>query len=109
MYIIICITLLWIVLDIVSGTIKAIKLHELDSTKMREGIFNKIGYILCIAVGVGIDYTMIYINIGYEIPILEGICIMIILTEIISIGENIVKLNPSLAGSKFFDLIKEKK
>lgn len=109
MFIIIYITLLWIVLDIVSGTIKAIKLHELDSTKMREGIFNKIGYVLCITVGVGIDYTMMYVNIGYEIPILEGICIMIILTEIISIGENIVKINPSLAGSKFFDLIKEKK
>lgn len=108
MYVVICITLLWIVLDVITGTIKAAKYHEMDSTKMREGLFNKIGYILCMAVGVGVDYTMLYVNIGYDIPILEGICVMIILTELISICENIVKINPALAGSKFFDMIKEK-
>ena len=104
----IIIALAWIVLDVVCGTIRAAKTHQLDSSKMRDGLFHKIGYILCMGMGVGIDYTMEYMNIGFDIPVLEGICVMVVLTEIISVAENIMILNPELADWGIFKSIKSR-
>jgi ABC-type uncharacterized transport system permease subunit len=90
------ITALLIALDIISGTIYAIKSKTWTSTKMREGLFHKMAIILFIALAILCDYGQHYLNIGFQIPITNGALTYICFMEIGSTGENIVKINPEL-------------
>lgn len=86
----------FIVLDIVSGIIKAYKEKAYDSTIMREGLYHKCGTILCVSLGVLVDYTQTIVDIGVTIPVANTICVYIILMECCSIMENICAINPDI-------------
>ena len=100
LYIVIIITLVFIVLDIITGVIKSFKEKNYTSSSMREGLFHKCGSILCILFGCLVDYTQKYVDIGVSIPITEIICIYIILMEIGSNIENICAINPDILPDK---------
>lgn len=105
-YILVIITCCFIVFDVVSGLIQAIANKELESTKMKQGLWHKCGFLLAIAFGMLCEYAMFYVDLGFTIPIMNSVCIFVIATELVSILENLAKLSPELASSKFMDIFK---
>lgn len=94
-------------LDMVSGLIVAIKHKDIKSTKLRNGLFKKIGFIICYLLGWGMDNYGDYIGFSINIPVLPLIIFYACTTEIVSIIENISKLNPDILPQKllqFFNL-----
>lgn len=96
---ILVITLILIVLDLIFGFIGAIKEKNVQSEKLRQGLWHKSGFIGLIALGYIIEIASTRIELGFEIPTVIGICVYIIVTEIISIFENLCILNPNLINS----------
>ena len=88
--------LAFMVIDVFTGVLKAVKNKELNSTKAREGIYKKASFILFIAFGYLADYAMDYVNMGFNLPAATTICALIIVTEAISVLENLGKINPDL-------------
>lgn len=88
--------LAFMVIDVVTGVLKAVKNKELNSTKAREGIYKKASFILFIAFGYLADYAMDYVNMGFNLPAAATICTLIIVTEAISVLENLGQINPDL-------------
>lgn len=91
---------LFILLDMVTGLIKAFKEKAYTSTIMREGLFHKCGSILCVAFGVLVDYTQTLVDIGVTVPVAVSICVYIILMEIGSVIENLCAINPDILPEK---------
>lgn len=88
--------LAFMVIDVFTGVLKAVKNKELNSTKAREGIYKKASFILFIAFGYLADYAMDYVNMSFNLPAAATICTLIIVTEAISVLENLGKINPDL-------------
>ena len=88
--------LAFMVIDVFTGVLKAVKNKELNSTKAREGIYKKASFILFIAFGYLADYAMGYVNMGFNLPAAATICTLIIVTESISVLENLGQINPDL-------------
>ena len=105
-------TLMFITLDVMLGTTRAIINHELSSTIARQGIMRKMGFIgamlLCniidIAQGIGHVNEML----GYVVPVTVLCATMIISCESISIAESIQAMNPDI-DLKFLDKSNKKK
>ena len=90
----------FIVLDMVTGLVKALKEKNYCSSVMREGLFHKFGSILCIVFAVLIDYAQGFIDLGVTIPVTLGVCTYIVLMEVGSIIENISAINPEIVPDK---------
>ena len=88
--------LAFMVIDVFTGVLKAIKNKELNSTKAREGIYKKASFILFIAFGYLADYAMDYVNMGFKFPAAVTICTLVIVTEAISVLENLGQINHDL-------------
>lgn len=87
----------FIIFDVLTGLSKGIYLGELNSTKLRQGLFHKLSEIIAV-VGSGLlEYGMIYVDLGIDFPILKVVVAYICVTELVSIVENLCILNPSLA------------
>lgn len=90
----------FILLDMVTGLIKAFKEKAFTSSIMREGLFHKVGSILAVVFGVLIDVAQGYIDLGVTIPVAFAICSYICLMESGSIIENVGKINPDILPEK---------
>lgn len=88
--------LAFMVIDVFTGVLKAVKNKALNSTKAREGIYKKASFILFIAFGYLTDYAMDYVNMGFNFPAGATICTLVIVTEAISVLENLGQINPDL-------------
>lgn len=97
---IIVIALGFIVLDFITGLVKAVETKTFTSTKMRQGLYHKVGLMLCIILGVLVDFAQRYMDLGVSIPVTAAICVYICLMEISSILENVCKINPQLKLGK---------
>ena len=106
---IILIVLIFILLDIISGVSQAVKNHTLSSTVMRDGIYHKLGYILILTLAATCEFATSHIDLGFDAPIILPCAIMISTTEILSIIENIERLNPELANTGIFQLLSQNK
>ena len=98
--------LIFIVLDVVIGLVKALSTGTYKSLKMREGLFHKIGEILTIGFGILCENAFPYVGIEIKIPIVSTICIYIVLMETGSIVENLAIISPNikkLLGKVFGD------
>lgn len=89
-------SLAFMAIDVFTGVLKSVKNKELNSTKAREGIYKKASFILFISFGYLADYTMDYVNIGFDFPAAVTICTLVIVTEAISVLENLGNINPDL-------------
>lgn len=98
------ITFAFIVLDFLSGIIKAFATNGFASTKMREGLFHKIGLLLCLVLGYMIDFAQGYLDLGVTVPVAAAICVYITMMEIASIIENACKINPDLMPDKLTEI-----
>ena len=90
----------FIVLDFITGLIKALATSSFTSTKMREGRFHKVGLILCMILGGLVDFAQGYLDLGVSVPVAAAICVYICLMETASIIENVCKINPQLVPDK---------
>ena len=91
---------LFILMDMISGIIKAFKQKAYTSTIMREGLFHKCGSILCVVFGALVDYTQTLVDIGVTVPVAVSVCVYIILMEVGSIIENVCTINPDILPDK---------
>ena len=91
---------IFILLDMVTGIIKAFKEKNFTSSIMREGLFHKCGSILCIAFAVLVQTAQHHIDLGVVIPVATPVCCYIITMEIGSIIENVCAINPQILPEK---------
>lgn len=84
--------------DYITGMVSAYTKSELSSSKGLMGIFKKIGYFCLVAVGITTDYiicsALSSIGITSEVTMVFGLIVTIwlIINELISILENLTKL-----------------
>lgn len=101
------ITLCFILLDVVTGYLQAIANNNVRSEKMRQGFWHKLGIIFVLILAGLID-VIVAIGmgeaLGFTAPIFIASCGYIVLMELTSILENIVKMNPELANNKIMGL-----
>lgn len=90
----------FIALDFVTGLINALKNKAFNSSVMREGLYHKSGSLLCMLLGVLIDYGQTILDLGFTAPVGIAICTYIVLMEIGSIFENVGKINPEILPDK---------
>lgn len=93
------ITLILIILDLITGFVGAIKEKDVKSEKMRQGLWHKSGFIGLIVLAYIVEYASYRLDLGFEVPTVLAVCIYIIVTEAISIFENLCVLNPQLVNS----------
>lgn len=98
------IMMLFVLIDILSGLIKGYIQKDLSSTKLRQGLANKSTYVLVVALAYVCEYAMLYMDLGFTAPLVPLACTYIIVTEIVSIIENVAEINPTLQNSKLFEL-----
>lgn len=105
------ITGLFVLLDMITGLIKAFKEKNYTSSVMREGLFHKAGSVLVVCFGVLVDYAQNYLDLGVSVPVALTMCAYIILMEIGSIIENVCVINPQILPDKiksFFQKLSDK-
>lgn len=90
----------FILLDMITGLIKAFKEKKYNSSVMREGLFHKAGSVLVIVFGCLVDYAQTFVDLGVTVPVALSLCAYIILMEIGSIIENIAVINPDILPEK---------
>lgn len=86
-----------ILFDIITGVIKALYLDGLNSTILRQGLFHKLSELLAIGFAYGLEYAVVAMQIGVDIPIFYAVATYITVMELISIIENLCLVNPKLA------------
>ena len=91
---------LFILLDMVTGLIKAFKEKNYTSSVMREGLLHKCGSIACILFGALVDFAQGYMDLGVTVPVAISVCVYICLMETGSIIENLCTINPKILPDK---------
>lgn len=91
-------------LDLITGIITAIKNKEIQSAKLRDGLFKKVGFILCYFVAWLVDTQGARIGFQLGTPILPIIILYVCTTELVSILENICKINTDILPKKLMEL-----
>lgn len=94
------VTACFILLDMITGIIKAFKEKNYTSSIMREGLFHKAGSILIVAFGALVDYAQTFLDLGVNVPVAVSLCVYICLMEIGSVIENVCTINPDLMPDK---------
>ena len=92
-----------------SGLAQAFYNETVDSKILRNGLFHKLSYIFAIVLSLCLEYTCIYLELGFDCKIFIPLSIYIIVTEAVSILENIVRINPELAESPLFKILSQNK
>lgn len=100
--------LLFIVLDLFSGIAAAYARKEVESPKLRQGLWHKMGYIFVLFCSILVEWAMNNgMDLGFSLPLVVPICVWISLMEIVSILENASKINPDLANIPGFERLKQ--
>lgn len=107
----IIIALIFNALDLITGIITAVKDKDIQSSKLRDGLFKKVGFMLCYFVAWLVDTQGSIIGFQFGISILPIIILYVCTTELVSILENICKINPDILPEKLMELfhVTEKK
>lgn len=103
---------LFILLDVVSGIVKAALFGNLSSSKMREGIMHKFSYIVILVLSYMMELGQSYTGVRIDFPLITTVVAFIIISEIMSIFENCCEMNPELKDSRvaqLFDLTNKEK
>lgn len=100
----IIIALVFNFLDLITGIITAIKNKDIQSSKLRDGLFKKVGFILCYLVAWLVDNKGSMIGFQFGVSILPIIILYVCTTELVSILENICKINPEILPEKLMEL-----
>ena len=97
-----------IVMDYITGIAAAASRGDIQSNKMREGLWHKLGEVGAIILAYLVAEEGHYIGLPYQIDLLiPSVIIWISVMEVTSIIENIAILNPELAGDGFLKIFKK--
>lgn len=88
----------FITFDILTGLIKAKHDGSYNSSIMREGGYHKCMEILAVVGSYGIEYSMQYVDLGIQIPLVGSVVTYICIMEFISIMENMCAVNHELSA-----------
>ena len=94
------IALVFNALDLITGIISAVKNKDIQSSKLRDGLFKKVGFILCYFVAWIVDNEGSLIGFQLGTQILPVIILYVCTTELVSILENICKINSDILPEK---------
>lgn len=100
----ICVALVFNAMDVITGVIHAIKMKDVKSSKLRDGMFKKVGFILCYVMAWMVDTYGKVIGLNLGIDVLPVIVLYACTTELVSILENISKINSDLLPDKLTKL-----
>lgn len=92
-----------IIMDIVCGTVAAMRNRELSSSIMREGMYNKFGEVMFLLMGIIANETLSvppFDTLGISPDIAYIVAAYIAWMEVVSILENICKIDPELPFTK---------
>lgn len=92
-----------ILMDVVCGIAGAARNKELCSTIMRDGLYNKFGEIMLLLLATFINEVLLiapFDKMGIPPEIAYAVALYIAIMEIISVIENICKINPELPIAK---------
>lgn len=95
----------FILFDVLIGVTNAYLKHELSSSKMREGLQHKIGEVFLMLLADGCYYSILvppFDSIGVPANVVNVVAVFLVVMELMSIIENICKLNPDLPIAKIF-------
>lgn len=105
------IAVIMMALDMIFGFAGAWKNNEIQSNKMREGLWHKAGFCGLIILALAYEYAAAWLNLEAialnlgvavpQIPAVTAVCAFIVLTEIISILENLTELNTKIGMLPF--------
>lgn len=103
---IILVSLVFNGLDLLTGIVGALREGEqIKSNKLRDGLFKKMGFIFCYTLGVAINYAESYLTLPFGVDLVPVICSYAIITEVVTIIENISKINSDILPDKLKSLI----
>lgn len=91
-------------LDLLTGIVSAVKSKDIKSAKLRDGLFKKVGFMFCYFVAWLVDTEGQVIGFQFGVNILPVIILYVCTTELVSILENICKINPDLLPEKLMEL-----
>lgn len=92
-----------IIMDIVCGVVAALRNRELCSSIAREGMYNKIGEVMLLFIGIVANEILAippFDTLGISPSIAYLVAAYIAWAELVSILENICKINPELPFAK---------
>lgn len=93
---VVAIALVLMGLDILLGLAGAVKDKNVQSSRMREGLWHKAGSIGLIGLADILELAVDHIDLGLVFPGVIAVCAYIIVMEVGSCLENLVVLNPEL-------------
>lgn len=99
---------IFVVLDICSGLIAAVKEHDLQSSRAWVGLFKKLGYVVAMALAIAVEVACLCLPLPFVPDLFVPVCVLICLIEIMSILENITRINPDLKTDEFFSIFGKK-
>lgn len=94
----IAVALMFNATDLVTGLISAVKEHDLQSSKLRDGIFKKVGFLICYFLALMIDTYGSEVGFHLNVELLPVVLGFVCLTEIISVIENLAKITDIVPG-----------
>lgn len=92
------IVLICIVADVLTGLVSAWLSGTFASAKMREGAGHKLGELFAMGVCYGVQWGLPLVGVETSINIVRGFAIYIVIMEVASVSENIIKMDPELKG-----------
>lgn len=104
---IIIVAFVGIVLDVITGFIKAWFNKQVDSSIVREGGKHKISELLIIIFSIYVKKGIVYLNVDIPFNPVTLVCGYIIVMECISIIENIGKMNSKSIPPRFSEFFKK--
>ena len=90
--------------DLISGFVGAVKNKDIKSSKLRDGMFKKVGFIFCYVLAYILDCEGNVIGFSVGVKLLPIIITYVCITEVVSILENISKINSDLLPETLKDL-----
>lgn len=98
------VALIFNALDLVTGLVSAVKNKDIQSSKLRDGLFKKVGFIFCYFVAWLVDTQGHVIGFQLGVTILPIIILYVCTTELVSVLENISKINSDILPEKLMEL-----
>ena len=96
---IIGITCAFMLADIISGCLKAWQAHDVKSRALRNGLYHKSAFLGVIGLAQLTELAADKMpEIELNVPIVGAICAYIVLTELVSVLENLRDINPDVGG-----------
>lgn len=97
-----------VAVDLVSGFAAAWATKNVQSSKLREGLWHKAGYAFVISAAMACEWGAANgLELGFEVPLVIPVCVWICFMEIVSILENAKKMNPDLENVPGFEKLKK--